>query len=415
MLLLALRALAERLPHAPFRRGLPVREYAGRRLRVAIVSEFYFPHLGGVCEHIYFFARELRRRGHHVDVITAHMEGEETEPNVIRMGRSIPVQANGSCGRFTLGLDLGRRMRRTLERGRYDIVHLHSPLTPTLPMVAIQYARCPVVASFHTHIVDRSRSWDLFNGFLQERLDRVDAKIAVSMTAAHSVDKHFRVDDWSIIPNGIDTELFTASAPPPPGVRADLPYILFMHRLEARNGLHTLLAAFRELRATGRRAQLVVVGDGPDAERHRRDTAGEPDITFVGALHDGRPSYYAHAAVYACPTTVGTFGITLLESMSCGTPVVCSDITGFREVVTHEREALFFPCHDSHALAQALARLLDDAGLRERMGKAGRRRALEFDWSTVADSVLEVYGELVGERVVWPRPSDAPADAGAIP
>src|SRR6185437_8148563 len=129
------------IPNLP---ALPLSNDA-RPLRIAHVTEYYYPHLGGVCEHVHFFAREARRRGHHVDVITSHIPGAEEQPNVIRIGHSQPIYANGSQARFTWGWNLRRDMRRVLRDGRYDIVHVHSPLTPTLPVLAIEEADCPVV------------------------------------------------------------------------------------------------------------------------------------------------------------------------------------------------------------------------------------------------------------------------------
>src|SRR6266536_3827581 len=83
-----------------------------RPLRIALVTEYYYPHLGGVCEHVHFFAREARRRGHHVDIITSNIPGAEPQPHVIRLGRSQPIYANGSQARITLGWHLRRDMRR---------------------------------------------------------------------------------------------------------------------------------------------------------------------------------------------------------------------------------------------------------------------------------------------------------------
>src|SRR5215218_5752760 len=101
-----------------------------RPLRIALVTEYYYPHLGGVVEHVHFFAREARRLGHHVDIITSNIEGGVAEPHVIRLGRSQPVYANGSQARMTLGLGLTRKLKKIFTRGKYDIVHVHSPLSP---------------------------------------------------------------------------------------------------------------------------------------------------------------------------------------------------------------------------------------------------------------------------------------------
>src|SRR5258706_2497733 len=151
--------------------SLPMaRHQHARPLRIALVTEYYYPHMGGICEHVHFFAREARRRGHHVDIITSNLSEAEAQPNVIRIGRSQPVYANGSQARITIGIGLRRQMRKVLREGRYDIVHVHSPLTPVLPILAIEEADCPVVGTFHTYF-DKSKGYWLLNAYSQKRLE----------------------------------------------------------------------------------------------------------------------------------------------------------------------------------------------------------------------------------------------------
>jgi phosphatidylinositol alpha-mannosyltransferase len=285
-------------------------------------------------------------------------------------------------------------MKRVLRAGEYDVVHIHSPLTPSLPVAANDVAECPIVGTFHTYL-ERSLAYRVLGGWLEPRVRRLSASIAVSHAAATTIDRYFDVD-WTIIPNGIDTEMFNPRAQPPAGWPMDAPVVLFLGRFDPRNGLSTLIDAFRKVRGRGRRARLVVVGDGPLRNRYYREAGSDPDIQFAGALLDERPEYYANAAVYACPTTKASFGITLLESMACETPVVCSSITGFTEVAEHERDALMFACADSGALADSLVRLLDDDTLRARLGKAGRRKAESYAWPQVTSSILEVYASVLG-------------------
>jgi phosphatidylinositol alpha-mannosyltransferase len=163
--------------------------------------------------------------------------------------------------------------------------------------------------------------------------------------------------------------------------------------------LTTLIDSFQKVKTKGnrgRQAQLVVVGDGPLREHYYKQANGDKDITFVGAVLEGRPSYYAHSSVYACPTTKASFGITLLESMACETPVVCSDILGFRDVVVDGREALMVPSGDRDALADALVRVLDDEGLAIELGTTGRQNSLEYSWARVTSRVLDVYQNVLG-------------------
>jgi phosphatidylinositol alpha-mannosyltransferase len=331
-----------------------------------------------------------------VDIITSNLPGALPEPGVIRIGRSQPVYANGSQARITVGLSLRKDMRRILREGAYDIVHVHSPLSPVLPILAIEEADCPVIGTFHTYF-DKSRGYQFGRKYFQRRLDMLDVAIAVSHSTTIALERYFEAD-WTIIPNGIDTDLFHPSAPPPPGIRRDVPVILFLGRFDPRNGLTTLIDSFKRVRGKQREAQLVVVGDGPLRKHYYRAAGGDPDITFVGSVLSGRPSYYAHAAMYACPTTKASFGITLLESMACETPVVCSDILGFRDVVKDGREALMVPCGNRDALADAMVTLLDDETLRVRLGRTGRREAEQYAWSRVTERVLELYGSVLARR-----------------
>ncbi|HEX5581617.1 MAG TPA: glycosyltransferase family 4 protein [Gemmatimonadaceae bacterium] len=369
---------------------------------MAIVTEYYYPHLGGITEHVHHLALELRRRGHHVDVITSHIPGGEELPNVVRIGDSLIAPANGSLARVTVGRGLRRAMRDAFERGRYDVVHVHAPLTPSLPMLAVEEARCALVGTFHAYF-DYSVAYIFGRRYFQRLMDRIDAAIAVSTAARDSAARYFDAE-WTIIPNGVDTDLFHPAAAPPPLLEDGTPTVLYVGRFDPRNGLPALLEAFRLLRADGRDARLVVVGDGPERDRYRALADGDPNVHFAGRVPDGLPGYYAGCTVYACPTVLGSFGITLLEAMACGAPIACYDTPGFRNVVRDGREALMTTPGDTAALARSLARLLDDDTLRARMAAAGRTRALGYAWPRVTDQVLGIYARALESA---PAPLDA--------
>jgi phosphatidylinositol alpha-mannosyltransferase len=387
--------LAREFDLAPAQPSLWLAGSPKKRLRIGLVTEYYYPHLGGVCEHVHYFAQEARRLGHNVDIITSNIAGATPQPNVIRLGHSQSIYSNGSQARVTVGWGLRKEMRRTLARGDYDILHVQSPLHPVLPLLALQEAQCPAVGTFHTYF-DRSFGYAIGRRYFQRQLESMQAIIAVSHSTTVALNRYFDAN-WTIIPNGIDLDVFNPDVPRPSEIRDDVPAILFLGRFDPRNGLTALIHAFKRVRGRNRKAQLVVVGDGPLRKHYFRAAGNDPDITFVGAVLDGRPGYYAHSAIYACPTTKASFGITLLESMACETPIVCSDILGFRDVVKHEREALMTHRSDRGALADALVRLLDDDALRARLGKVGRDRAELYSWPTVTATILDVYAAVLGQ------------------
>ena len=357
--------------------------------RIAMVSEYYYPHLGGVTEHVHYLSRELRHMGCHVDIVTSTIDAADVRAHVIRVGRSLPIRCNASMARLTMAWRLRDRLRALFRERRYDLVHVHCPLAPTLPMAAIDAAQVPVVGTFHTWFPS-SRAYERGRRFFQRRLDKLDLAVAVSPAAAEAHARYFDAE-WEIIPNGIDTHEFRPGLPRPACIPADIPTILFVGRFDPRNELGLLIEALPLVQRALPLARLVIVGDGA-LGRHYRALAGDnPAIHFAGALTTERAAYYAAATVYACPTTRASFGVTLLEAMAAGTPIVCTDLPGFRSVVTPGREAIMHPPRDVGALAQALVHVLRDHSLRARLTAHGLRRAHDFRWSVVATQVLDAY------------------------
>jgi phosphatidylinositol alpha-mannosyltransferase len=363
-------------------------------VRIGIVTEYYYPSVGGIQEHVWHFAREARRVGHTVKILTSTMPdlgGTRVEdgPDVIRLGRSFPVFKNGGFGRVTAGPGVAASVRAVLARERFDVVHVHAPLTPVLPLLAVHYANGPLVGTFHTNF---RPGWlfRLMRGSLQRYLDRLDAAVAVSRACIDAFERRFSAD-FRIIPNGVDVERFSRG-------RRIRRYddgklnILFVGRLEPRNGLDRLLAAFHRVwKQVG--ARLLVLGGGPLLPRYRAMVPRElaEDVVFAGRVLDERPDWYATADVYCAPTRIASFGVTLLEAMAAGKPVLASDIEGFREVVRHGQEGELLAPDDPFTWARALVRLAAEPHRARAYGERGKATADRYAWPNVAAEVLELY------------------------
>jgi phosphatidylinositol alpha-mannosyltransferase len=201
-----------------------------------------------------------------------------------------------------------------------------------------------------------------------------------------------------VIPNGVDVDRYRRAVPISrwqDGTRS----ILFVGRLEPRKGLLELLKAYRILRKTGCDCRLLVVGSGPqEREAHRYVlTRRLRGVEFLGRVSDReKAQLFKTADVYVSPATGReSFGIVLLEAMAAGTPVVCSDIHGYKGVVRRGREGLLVPPRQPKPLAAAIARLLADDELRERMAASGLERAEEFSWQRVTAKVDDYYGFVI--------------------
>lgn len=375
-------------------------------MKIGIVSEFYYPLLGGVSEHIRSVAGELKALGHEVVVISGHMPGEQRNPGprVVRVGRSIPVRYNNSLSRLSVGWRLGKRLERVLAEERFDLLHLHSPLGPSLTLLAMKVARCPMVTTFHSYY-PRDLLTETFRGPLRRLLDRTELRMPVSEAALAPVERLFP-GDYRIVPNGVDYELFSRKAAAAggkslPGLDRGKQRILFVGAMVKRKGLPHLIEAFRRLAAEREDVELLVVGDGPGRRAIDRSLGAElkSRVHFVGAVTNRNTlaEYYASADIFCAPSLGReSFGMVLTEAMAAGLPVVAYDIEGYRDVVSHGKDGLLVRRGDTDALAQALGYFLDNPDERRAYGELGRAKAESLDWSEIALRVEAVYREVLG-------------------
>ena len=330
-------------------------------------------------------------------VITAsHGPQRSSEGDIIRLGVGFSVPINASVGTLTFSPRYLTQIDDLLAHERFDVLHFHEPFVPFLSLFLLRESTSVNVATFHAY-AGFSPSYEFGSRALQGYAGRLHGRIAVSAAARHFIDRYFP-GDYKVIPNGVDVRRY-ADAVPLARWADGTPNVLFVGRHEPRKGLLDLLKAHRILRKTGSQHRLLIVGSGPQEREARRyvATRGLQGVEFLGRVSDAeKAQLFRTAAVYASPATGGeSFGIVLLEAMAAGTPIVCSDIHGYKGVVRRGREALLVPPREPRELAVAIDRLLRDAALREQMGAAGQARAEEFSWSRVTAKVDDYYGFVI--------------------
>lgn len=405
-----------------------------RKMRIGIVCPYSFDESGGVQVHILDLAKELRSRGHYVRVLgpasalkattgnpvkkllrllakkllPTKPEAPELPSFVVRGGAAIPVPYNGSVARICFGPRARRKARAFLREGRFDVLHIHEPNSPSYSMLCLQEAEGPIVATYHAS-VSKSRALTIAHPMLRPALEKIRAGIAVSETARRWQVEQLGTDPV-LIPNGVDTALYSrALARAQQKKTKDLrpPTIVFLGRLdEPRKGLNVLLKALREINTP---VVLKVIGAGTP-----RSEAGELPNTTVQWLgrvsEEEKARVLAEADIYVAPNLGGeSFGIVLVEAMAAGCAVLASDLESFSLVCDAEAEqpaGQLFRTGDAHDLAQKLQELLDDPRKRQALADAGVERAKQYDWSTVASQVLAVYESITHanrEEQVRPR------------
>jgi len=402
-------------------------------VRIALLSPYSWTYPGGVTRHIEALASELAAAGHEPRILApfdsddalsrrlhrgARPQQRPVPEEFVSLGRTVGVPANGAVSNTALTPHAVFALRRELREGRYDVVHIHEPVVPVVGWDALCSAGpLPLIGTFHTYSENA-----LTNGIAavalggRRRMNRLHVRIAVSEAAAWTA-RRFYGGRYRIIPNGVHLPAPDAPAEAPareeqalwqaapwqhapwrqaPGQEApwhepERPLrILFIGQAVERKGLPVLLRAFEALRDQ-LPTTLTLAGAGSEEVAHMMlDDRG---VHALGKVSEQRKlSELARADVVCAPSLHGeSFGMVLTEAFAAATPVVASDIPGYRDVLRDGLDGLLVPAGDALALAESLRRLALDPPLRARMAAAARERAERFAWPRVAAEVIDCY------------------------
>jgi phosphatidylinositol alpha-mannosyltransferase len=362
-----------------------------------MVCPYSFDVPGGVQNHVLGLARYLRQAGHRPYVLAPGELGAATEgldvEEFVSVGTAMPVRYNGSVARVNFGPLSAARVGRWLRKGRFDVLHIHEPITPSISLLALWAAEQPVVATFHA-ATPRSRSMQLAGGVLRGAIEKIDAGIAVSESARNVVVQHLG-RDAVVIPNGIEFDDFARWRPSTGQEQlagsprsSDHPKLIFLGRLdEPRKGLDVLLAAVPLIMKTRPDLEVIVAGQG---------NRPLPEwCCSLGMINpEAKIALLNSADVFVAPHLAReSFGIVLLEAMASGVPIVASELPSFLDVLGSPRDegrlGEVFAAGDPDALAASVLRVLDRPNPVRTL--RAREAARRYDWSAVGATVVAVY------------------------
>lgn len=310
-----------------------------------------------------------------------------------------------------------------------DVVHLHTWYSHFGGLLAKMNYGIPMVLTVHS--LEPLRPWKReqlgggydFTCWLEKTaIEMADAVVAVSKETKEDILRLFDVDPEKvhIIYNGIDPQEYARVERPEIlekyGVDPGKPYVLFVGRITRQKGIIHLVNAIRMMDEGFQVVLLAGAPDTPEIAKEMKDAVAEVQKTRDGVIwipemlaNDEKIAMYSHAQVFCCPSIYEPFGIINLEAMACETAVVASAVGGIKEVVVPEETGLLVaveqqtespfeptdPARFAADLAAGVNRLMADPGLCERMGVAGRQRAIDvFSWKAIAEKTVELYQSL---------------------
>lgn len=363
-------------------------------MRVALVAETFLPRMNGVVNSVVHVARHLRDRDIPTVIVTpSDFAADHFEGVPVRRVRSISLpgvhEYDVAVGRFS-------RCTAILEDFAPTVVHLASPFVLGARMQAAAHAAgVPTVAVFQTDVAGFAAHYRL--GPLAHAADsvvrRIHADADLTLVPSSPCEEYLhglgvrRTRRWG---RGVDLVQFhpdrrSTSLRASWGPRRVV--VGFVGRLAPEKNVAILPHA-----SVDDDVQLVVVGDGPSSASMRRDL---PEAVFTGRLSgDALGEAVASLDILVAPGEHETFCQVVQEAMSAGVPVVAPSVGGPRDLVLHGRTGLLYPPGDVAAMAQAVRRLVDNPGLRQRMGHAARTQVSGRSWSRLIDELVRHYADV---------------------
>ncbi len=393
-----------------------------RGMRIALVSPYSWTYPGGVTRHIEALAESFIAAGQDVRVLApydpvdlhAKVLHRGATPQrlpapdyLVSLGRTIGFKANGAVSNLAITPSGLAALQTELRTGGYDVVHIHEPVAPMIGWVATELTRLPLVGTFHSYS-DRRFPNAMANFFGAWRvLNRLQMRIAVSEAAAWTGRRWFG-GHYRIIPNGVHVDPAVLARA---GTRAPADHlrIVFIGQAVERKGLPLLLRSFEALREHIP-CELTVIG--PSAEELAPLMLDDRGVRVLGKVDDARKYAELERADLLCaPSLRGeSFGMVLTEAFAAGTPVVASDIAGYRDVVRNGVDGMLVPAGDAQALAETLRDLWEEPDRRSAMARAAAADVQRFAWPRVAAEVMGAYEE----AIAVPQPHGSTAQRAAV-
>ncbi|MFX0203715.1 MAG: glycosyltransferase family 4 protein [Candidatus Hodarchaeota archaeon] len=370
-----------------------------------MITKEFPPTSAGIGYYVYNLSKKLVERGHRTTVITKGsvsrtrkeiMDGIEVFRVSFFPLYPLHVWVHGA---------FVNRLVRKLEP-KLNLIHLHTPITPSiktsLPIVTTVHTPMKIDARYHEvfdffSLAERMQS-TMFYPSMESKLFRISKKItAVSWSVAGELKEYgLHPDEITVVGNGVNERIFS----PIRNVEQTERYVLYTGVLRARKGLFDLIKCAEYVCKVCPDVRFIICGKGPFLNKLKeevRRTRLQRFIMFLGYVDRKKLiQTYQKATVHVVPSHYEGLPTVLLEAMSCGLPVVATDVGGNSEVISSGINGFLVPPKAPEEMAKIILRLIDEPLLREKIGRAARKTIeKKYTWDKIADNILQYYENML--------------------
>jgi glycosyltransferase involved in cell wall biosynthesis len=367
-------------------------------VHVCMIAREFPPDSRGIGYYVYNLSKGLIKKGHKVSVITRgsprRVEQEVVDGIDVFKATFFPL--------YPFHLSIHKLFVNPLMNSlQPDIVHLHSPLTPSiktsLPVITTVHTAMKVDSRYHEVVDAFSLAEKIqsmyFSPYTESQLLRLSDKVtAVSPAVANELST-YGMDSRKIqiVWNGVDEKTFS-----PTNKRKSEKYVLYTGGLRARKGLFDLIKSAAIVKKSVPDIKFLLCGRGPLLQKLTEQVQSlglEKQIIFLGLINREKLiQTYQNATIQVVPSIYEGLPTVLLEGMSCGLPIIATDIGGSRDLIIHNENGLLVPPKSSADMAQRIVELWNDDALRKRIGAQARATVLKkFTWDIVVNDFVNTY------------------------
>jgi glycosyltransferase involved in cell wall biosynthesis len=373
-------------------------------MKIAQVTPYFYPHVGGVESHVLTLSERLVKNGHDVTVYTSNYENlkEKDMFSGIKIVRAKQIAS-------IFATPITPKIKKAIATEDHDVVHAHTPppLTAYYAAKAVKRTRTPFVVTYHCDLELPKLIGKIATAIYQRTFSRYTFKradkIIVHTKTYGATSRTLWNFDEAVIPSAVNPQRFSK----------DLDFskiekmhdlsgkkvVLFVGRLVGHKGIDYLIDSAT---LTPKDVRYIIVGSGPYMDKLKKRARAkevEEKVIFTGKVpFDDIPRYFASCDVFVLPSIsrLEAFGLVILEAMASSKPVIVSNIPGVTEVVAENVQGLHVEPMNAEDLAEKINTLLSDKQMQKRMGEAGRKKVEdEYTWDKVVGQIEEVYKAVI--------------------